>query len=45
MLSVNTTEVEALISNNILKINLDNTSADKKIMGYLKVKVTKYLLE
>jgi hypothetical protein len=45
MLSVNATEVEALISNNILKINLDNTSAAKKIMGYLKVKGTKYLLE
>ena len=56
MLSVNATEVEALISNNILKINLDNTSAAKKIMGYLKVKgripnqiekdsVRKYLLE
>ena len=56
MLSVNTTEVEALINNNILKINLDNTNAAKKIMGYLKVKgripnqiekdsVRKYLLE
>ena len=56
MLSVNTTEIEALINNNILKINLDNTSAAKKIMGYLKVKgripnqieknsVRKYLLE
>lgn len=45
MLSVNATEVETLISNNILKINLDNTSAAKKIMGYLKVKGTKYLLE
>jgi hypothetical protein len=56
MLSVNATEVEALITNNILKINLDNSNAAKKIMGYLKVKgripnqiekdsVRKYLLE
>ena len=56
MLSVNATEVEAIITNNILKINLDNTNAAKKIMGYLKVKgripnqiekdsVRKYLLE
>lgn len=56
MLSVNAKEVEALITNNILKINLDNTNAAKKIMGYLKVKgripnqiekdsVRKYLLE
>jgi hypothetical protein len=56
MLSVNATEVEALINNNILKINLDNTNVAKKIMGYLKVKgripnqiekdsVRKYLLE
>ena len=30
MLSVNATEVEALINNNILKINLDNTNAAKK---------------
>jgi hypothetical protein len=36
MLSVNTTEVEALISNNILKINLDNTSAAKKNNGISK---------
>lgn len=56
MLSVNATEVEALISNNILKINLDNAGVAKKIMQYLKVKgripnqvekdsVRKYLLE
>ena len=36
MLSVNATEVEALISNNILKINLDNTSAAKKNNGISK---------
>jgi hypothetical protein len=56
LLSVNSTEIEALINSNIMKINLENTNEAKKIMGYLKVKgripnniekdsVRKYLLE
>ena len=38
MLSVNTTEIEALIKYNILKINLENTHSAKRLMNYLKVK-------
>lgn len=56
MLSVNATEVEALISNNILNINLDNANDAQNIIRYLKVKgripnqvekdsVRKYLLQ
>lgn len=56
MLSVNATEIEALVNNNILHIDLENTAAARRIMAYLKVKgripnqiekdsVRKYLLE
>lgn len=33
LLSVNSTEIEALINSNIMKINLENTNEAKKIMG------------